>query len=492
MRSTYVLEPYGLLRANFWLKAGILGVVVSGVLAWFIYRKRGWLRWLFLGLLACFWIGAGFISQRIPVVDIGERWDQVIVYGGLWVLFLYLIRREQRAQKIYLYTFYLFISLATLSKGLGGFMLPGLVILIYLMVTRRWNLLRSFEILKGTLILFITAFPWYIAMVIRHGLPFLDRLLIHDHINRLAVGVHGDVGTFTYFIWQLGYGTFPWCAFLPLVLIKWAKGIVFDSRKENGALFVLLWAIVTFGLFSLMITKFHHYISPVLPPLAVLCALFLDDLVSGRVSRWNLLLIGAIAIYIFVGRDLAAVPDVRPAGYERLIHLFIYDYTRPWPEGFDFSGILTLYALIGGVILCLFYIERIQRYVIWVWAGFAASFAFWVLNDYLIKIGPHWTQKHLIETYYAKRNSPAERLVAWQMNWKGENFYTGNRVVVYVSLNNEAFLRFLEREKGRRHFFILERTREARFRRLLSPEVRSRLKVADDSSNKFILLEAKL
>ena len=62
----------------------------------------------------------------------------------------------------------------------------------------------------------------------------------------------------------------------------------------------------------------------------------------------------------------------------------------------------------------------------------------------------------LIEEYYAKRKSPAERLVAFQMNWKGENLYTGNRVVVHVSTKNKNFEKWIDKHRGERHFFITE------------------------------------
>jgi len=74
-------------------------------------------------------------------------------------------------------------------------------------------------------------------------------------------------------------------------------------------------------------------------------------------------------------------------------------------------------------------------------------------------VAPHWTQKHIIDRYYAERRSPAERLVAFQMNWKGENFYTGNRVVVFVSTKDRRYDDWIKKRKGERHFFITEPSR---------------------------------
>ena len=37
-------------------------------------------------------------------------------------------------------------------------------------------------------------------------------------------------------------------------------------------------------------------------------------------------------------------------------------------------------------------------------------------------------QKHVIASYYAKRKGPEEPLIAWQLYWRGENFYTQNEI----------------------------------------------------------------
>jgi hypothetical protein len=102
----------------------------------------------------------------------------------------------------------------------------------------------------------------------------------------------------------------------------------------------------------------------------------------------------------------------------------------------------------------------------------------------MIQLAPHWTQKHLIEEYYEKRKSPAERLVAFQMNWKGENFYTGNRVVVHVSTKNKDLEKWVNKHRGERHFFITE---QSRFKRM-SSRVKAKsgpLNPLGDTCNKY-------
>ena len=77
------------------------------------------------------------------------------------------------------------------------------------------------------------------------------------------------------------------------------------------------------------------------------------------------------------------------------------------------------------------------------------------------------------------------------MNWKGENFYTGNRVHVFQDLDNKKMRAWLEDNEGKRAFFIFEHKRLSRFRRLMKPREVKTLTTERDC-NKFILAEAEI
>ena len=61
---------------------------------------------------------------------------QPYLQGILWLLCLstviYLLRKETRAQSLYMAAFYVFCALAFMGKGIPGFALPGLIALLYL------------------------------------------------------------------------------------------------------------------------------------------------------------------------------------------------------------------------------------------------------------------------------------------------------------------------------------------------------------------------
>ena len=518
--------------------------------------------------------------------------DQPAMQGLFWLLglagLMVMLVRERRARALYMFGFYVFCGLSFMGKGIPGFALPGLIALLFLVASGRWSVLLAghLRVAAGALTVAVVSLPWYVAMYIRHGPAFTDRLLIHDHINRLASGVHGDTGSAEYFIEQLGYGMFPWVALVPAALVIWlwternAAGGDEAARRERDTLrFVGVWFAAAFFLFNAMMTKFHHYIFPVVPPAAIMVGLLLDRVLGDSSSRkswerivgtvlavaapamlvlgvaglwgdvrglipaevaqadradwvlghpWGtapclaLMLLGlalaagafvllrpkgeptapgvpgnaavaitfaaATVLLAFVARDISWVTDARPQGHERLIQLFIYNYGRPWPDELDYRPIMTAFGIVA-TLACAGMVFRAARPVAGrAMIGVALLFTVWSLDVYMIDLSPHWGQREIIKRYYAERASPDERLVAWQMNWKGENFYSGNRVAVFVDLDNRKIREWIQQHRGERAFFLLEHGRLSGLRGLVSGEVREVTTKRD--CNKFVLVEA--
>ena len=66
------------------------------------------------------------------------------------------------------------------------------------------------------------------------------------------------------------------------------------------------------------------------------------------------------------------------------------------------------------------------------------------------------------------RRSPDEKLLVWQMYWRGENFYTQNeiyegpkdeRTIFLGNRDFEDLKAWMEKHRGRRAFFLVEQTR---------------------------------
>jgi hypothetical protein len=229
---------------------------------------------------------------------------------------------------------------------------------------------------------------------------------------------------------------------------------------------------------------------------AVLAALARRDLAKVETtlapSDWGVslgvaLLLGACVI-AFVGRDLSWATSARPQGNERLIHLFVYNYGRLWPEHLDYRAILTGFAVAAGITTAASAFRYWRPVATRALMGVAVAFCGWGLNVYMVDVSDHWGLRDLSQLYYEIRGSAEEPLVAWQMNWKGENFYTGNRVYVFAETDNKRIQKWLEQNEGRKAYFVLEHKRLGSFRKLVPNREIRELSTKRDC-NKFLLVE---
>ena len=227
-------------------------------------------------------------------------------------------------------------------------------------------------------------------------------------------------------------------------------------------------------------------------------------------SRWDSMLggLGVVAACVtgLVGRDLATRRSV-PPGSERLIHLFVYNYERQWPlRHLDFSPVLLAFTVVAVALLALLGVARIRGAMTGALLCLAVLFAGWSLDVYMIALTPHWSQRGLFARYYARRHArpppnPDPRfafdpIVAHQMNWKGENFYTGNHVVAmecglkYCTGNTTEWMR---EHPGQRAFFVTEHSRvQGLLTQIRQGGGRAATISTEAEDNKFVLVEATL
>jgi 4-amino-4-deoxy-L-arabinose transferase-like glycosyltransferase len=525
---------------------------------------------------------------------------QALLWAALLGVVLYMSWGERRLRRLYYLAAWFFAGISTLGKGPAGFGLPILVTLAYLVASRpgeelQGRILRAvreitqFEIVAGLLVVAAVALPWYVAMYVRHGAPFTDRLIFHDMFNRAFHHVHdtneGDDTSFRFYVWQLGYALFPWTGLAPLGLLWWLRrkpAQASDDDRVDASVLLCLWFVFGFALFSFMGTKFHHYIFPAIPPVAMLIGVVLDDMIGqhkvaelralpfyflGLLGGITLTIVGiartlpgsffgskpdghlasptpvlgavlagvgtcltalivmkqrarnpkepgegdsaedehssrmlgagAVASALLLGvvaRDLIIKPEGSDQpGAIRLVQLFTYNYKRAWPDSLDFSAALAGFAAVAVVLSLALAVRSVRQHAVAAFGVFAFVWAVWGLDVYMQRTAQHWGQREVIAAYYADRASPQETLVAYQMNWKGENFYTGNKIPAFVSTGS-TFTTWLkkQRETGAKVMYFI--TEHGRIGGLKGEVAAKAYREVTDKTlcNKFILVRAEL
>ena len=155
-------------------------------------------------------------------------------------------------------------ALGVLSKGLVALVVPGIVIVAYILWRRDFTVFKNTNWFWGPLLFFALSAPWFVAVSLKNP-EFARFFFFHEHFERFLTKSHDREGPPWYFIPILIAGYFPW----GLALLG---GVKSDNSQiaRNERLFLIFWAAIIFLFFSVSSSKLPPYILPIWPALALL------------------------------------------------------------------------------------------------------------------------------------------------------------------------------------------------------------------------------
>ena len=157
-----------------------------------------------------------------------------------------------------------------LSKGLVAIVLPGAILFLWCLATRRMRFLTSLLFGPALPVFLLAAAPWFV-LAERRTPGFLQFFFIHEHFQRFSTSVAQRPGPIYYFVLIFLAGFLP---VIPFFLSSLKKAW---RRDEPEALFFLLWFTVVLVFFSLSRSKLPPYLMPAFPAAAALAARALFD-----------------------------------------------------------------------------------------------------------------------------------------------------------------------------------------------------------------------
>lgn len=265
---TFAIFGLGDWQARLWTGlCGLIGVASVAYTGCKLFSRRvGIIAALVLGS-SFYWAGMGHVNS----LDMGLSGMMVLCMCGLLVGQRDGVGDTERRNAMLVC--WAGMALATMSKGLIGFVLPGAVLVIYTLLTRDWALWARLHMGKGLILFFAITAPWFILIALKNP-EHPHFFFIHEHFQRFTSGVHNRGGAWYYFFPFLLLGIVPWLGVLLQGLWTAVKepSTGFQPRK-----LLLIWAVFFFFFFSISGSKLPGYILPIFPALALLIAYYVDQ-----------------------------------------------------------------------------------------------------------------------------------------------------------------------------------------------------------------------
>ncbi|QWE04916.1 glycosyltransferase family 39 protein [Polynucleobacter sp. JS-JIR-II-50] len=342
-------------QARLWTAlTGFLTILLVGFTGARIFNARaGWLAAVVLAS-SPMWV----ISGHFNSLDMGLS---SFLVAALCSLLLAQTSHNKNNCRNWMWACWIFMALATLSKGVIGAAIPAMVFIAYSISTWDWKIWTRLRLFSGTILFLAITAPWFVLVAQRNP-EFLEFFFIHEHLQRFTQDDHSRTGPVYYFAPLLVIGLLPWILQVPGGLAQaWS-----ERRREFSASWLLVcWFAVIFAFFSMSHSKLPGYIIPVFPALALIIGNRLDRLLGHTNTMalpWKLqtlcfAILGCVGFFFLDAIGKQARPDEIEAYAQytywviaALVALVSFSAYAAWQS--KRNGIQSIVSFAGGFFLC--------------------------------------------------------------------------------------------------------------------------------------------
>jgi len=316
---------------------------LGGVLLTYAAARR--LHGRAAGLAGAIVLATSLLYFGVGQVIVLDTAVSVLMSATLFCFILGVREPPGARRRWFFYGLYASSALATLTKGLMGFLVTGAVMFLWLLVFNQWKRLRPLHLPGGLALFLAIALPWHVLAAQRNPTWF-HRYIVFEHFGRFTTTAHGRYQPWWWFIPILLGGLFPWVGFLRAAMRdatcgRWAR----RTESENAdRWFLVTWAAFVFLFFSASHSKLAPYILPVFPALAVLIGAWIARTLENEPARLGMglrifgfmcgLLAVALVMVVFgfglVISDPAQAAALRPPAIGIAFVLLTGGVCAPW------------------------------------------------------------------------------------------------------------------------------------------------------------------
>ncbi len=233
------------------------------------------------GIYAAFILGSSclyFVLSRLIILDMA-----VSLFVTLSLYCFYIAQQEvfEKRRRVFFALFTIFCALGVLTKGLMALVIPGIVIILWATLSKRWRSVFPAYVPTNLILFLIITAPWHLLASYKNP-EFAYKYFIVEHILRYSTTIHLRHQPIWFFIPIIFGGFLPWSALFGQVFRD-----AFKNRQTNLTSFLLIWTTAVFVFFSISQSKLIPYVLPLFPPIAILIANYLDNLLTkNRIKKW--------------------------------------------------------------------------------------------------------------------------------------------------------------------------------------------------------------
>jgi 4-amino-4-deoxy-L-arabinose transferase-like glycosyltransferase len=204
--------------------------------------------------------------------------------------------QNRRSLVAYTLIFWISFALGNLAKGPAPLPLVLVPLFFYIAIFRQWKKLLNWVSAAGLIIFLAIVLPWPLA--IAHKVNWDLIVWKHEFVDRFfGTYAKGNYPPYFYFLIMFRYIT-PWVAFLPMALA--APFFKVWNKKRPVMQFLWMWFVVDLIFLTINSGKRQHYILPLMPAMAILIGILLEDMVFSQKAYERKFVVRVLQGYIAV------------------------------------------------------------------------------------------------------------------------------------------------------------------------------------------------
>lgn len=441
-------------------------------------------------------LGALMLALNLQMIGLNRMalTDSVLIFFTTLSLFAFWLGfQTTRERRPWMWICYAAMGIATLAKGPVGFLVPLIVIALYLSLTKQWRpFWQEGRPLSGTALTILIALPWYASMWWLHGSDYTDSAQANT-VGRFLKPMEGHSFGFLFYVPVLLLGFFPWSGWLlfawPQTYKSWRasrntdatpdepQGTTAETANRAGLpveapglspvtpapspfdtldWFAATWIFATFVFFTLSSTRLPHYIGPLFPAAAMLTASYWSRCVRNPSTRGAN---ASVHLVMWLGFILAGAMACLPWIYDTMLASKL---TKEYPLATQLSlghgpYVAATVLLVGMGLVGLFGLSDTRRGAAFWAAGGSLFGVVLVLMVFVLPAANRFFVAPQQELAYAAglNLKPDEQLIAYGATRPSTAFYA-RRKVLFVGSGEDEKLRAALSRPGRSMILLPE------------------------------------